>query len=215
MSGAMAFDGFGAASHAGQGVATANELEDILYDILATGVAPSAVPGALEAVQALLHEHARRRKSPAELMAFFERYGLPRTQDRIVQAVPTALSELPLPTTRAAFASAEIHAAEQALSSHASPANRNRLSWAFAAGALVLVGAAVGLGYVALRDMQAELVAAREDARSHAATLDAMQQEATRLRAGLEDNAAVVRRVDEKSELLLQTFAAPLDPAKR
>src|SRR5688572_4012749 len=62
---------------------TLGELEDQLYDLLATGVADANLPGAvLDAAQAFLHEHARDRKDVSEFLAFFEKHGLALRPER-------------------------------------------------------------------------------------------------------------------------------------
>jgi hypothetical protein len=55
-----------------------SELLDVLYEVLAQGVAPGS-PLTTAEVEQFLHEHARSPKSLADMLAFFERHGLPRT----------------------------------------------------------------------------------------------------------------------------------------
>jgi hypothetical protein len=61
---------------AGEAV-TEEQLLDVLYEIMAQGVDPTAQLKIGE-VERFLHEHARQRKPLAELMAFFARHGLSR-----------------------------------------------------------------------------------------------------------------------------------------
>src|SRR5262245_55976270 len=59
---------------------TVLELEDILYDILASGD-PSLPTGTLEAVQTFLHEHARSKRALPEFVAFFTKHKLSMVRD--------------------------------------------------------------------------------------------------------------------------------------
>jgi hypothetical protein len=52
------------------------ELLDVLYEVLAQGV-PAGSKITSADVERFLHEHARSRKSTAEMLAFFEQHGLP------------------------------------------------------------------------------------------------------------------------------------------
>ena len=60
---------------------TALELEDLLYDILASGADPSLPAGTLEAVQTFLHEHARSKHSLPEFVTFFTSHKLSMVRD--------------------------------------------------------------------------------------------------------------------------------------
>jgi hypothetical protein len=53
-----------------------DDLLDVLYEVLAQGVPPRSSLSR-EEVERFLHEHARERKSLAEMIRFFERHGLP------------------------------------------------------------------------------------------------------------------------------------------
>jgi hypothetical protein len=191
------------------------QLEDALYDIVATGVDPGAAPGALQAVQALLHEHARKRKSSAELLAFFEAYGLPLVSERLPGAVlPVALPPLPQHASMAG-GMPPTAAMQGSLVGFPAPGAQPRIwVWALAACALVGFGAAIGLGYSTVTAMRDELQNVRVQAASSAQTLQRVQSEAESLRGGLRENAALVRSVDKKSDLLIRSLLSPIDPAK-
>ena len=51
-------------------------MQDVLYDILATGIDPEQAQLPLDAIERFLHEHARANKSPDEFRAFFAQHGL-------------------------------------------------------------------------------------------------------------------------------------------
>ena len=59
-----------------ESVKTEAELLDVLYEVLAQGV-PAGSKLSTADVERFLHEHARARKSSAEMLAFFELHGLP------------------------------------------------------------------------------------------------------------------------------------------
>lgn len=53
-----------------------DDLLDVLYEVLAQGVPPRSSLSR-EEVERFLHQHARERKPIAEMLAFFDRHGLP------------------------------------------------------------------------------------------------------------------------------------------
>ena len=55
---------------------TESQLLDVLYEVLAQGVPPKGRL-TVEDVERFLHEHARAKKSVAEMLTFFEKHGLP------------------------------------------------------------------------------------------------------------------------------------------
>ncbi|HEX2677527.1 MAG TPA: hypothetical protein VHM19_12830 [Polyangiales bacterium] len=181
-------------------------MEDVLYDILATGVDPTAKVGTLEAVQVLLHEHARARKSQAELAAFFVEHGLPLAGERPRAPVialppiePAAISGIELmPSQRIAEPARSVSA---------------KLTWigvAFAAAVLLGTGVA---GYFALHDMRQELSRVKASSSVQASQLTQVKAEAATLRSAMTENAELMRSVDHKSDVLIQSLLSPLDPA--
>lgn len=190
---------------------SAADLEDLLYDILATGADPSLPAGTLEAVQAFIHEHARAKKSRAEFLAFFQAYALPtRPQSPALLALPPLemrgravetprlglLTEEPDPQLTAAVSVSE-----------------DRKWGVWAAAALALIG--FGLGSYAWLELHTELAAARAQSDRTAAELSHVRAEAGNLRAALDQNADAMQRVEHNSQLLLQSMASPLDPTRR
>lgn len=184
-------------------------LEDVLYDILASGVDPGSAPGTLEAVQFFLHEHARQRKSPAELVAFFDACGLSYGRD--LQHIPSA--DIALPPI-------ELHNSSAAISVNGLAApqqreSRNPWLWLASACALSLLGIAAAFAYATVTNMRAEIAQVRTNSATQAAALAQVNSEAQTLRANMAETTTLVRSVDQKSELLLQTLVSPLDPAAR
>jgi hypothetical protein len=188
---------------------TALELEDMLYDILANGADPALSPGVLEAVQTFLHEHARSRRSQAEFLAFFAQHRLPtvRQSPLSIALPPVERGPAVLHSVREAIEPFEVAPAPRR------PSPQRSSLGLLAAG--VVLAAISGGGAYAFATARAELARVHAEAEQTAAKLGAVQSEAAALRQALEQNAALVRQIDQRSELLLQTLASPLDPAAR
>ncbi len=189
------------------------ELEDMLYDILATGVEPTATVGTLEAVQAFLHQHARARKNHTELLSFFAENGLACAPER-ARVVAPALALLPMEDPSAQEESFDPSAAVSGMperSRSQGTSNLLRVGLAFAA---VLVLALGGLGYFAFSSMQHELARVHSQTGAQADELARVKADADSLRSAMHDNTELVRSVDHKSDVLIQTLLSPLDPQK-
>jgi hypothetical protein len=197
------------------------ELEDLLYDILASGADPSMPPDTLAAVQTFIHEHARGRHTRAEFLAFFAQHKLSTAkEDTLTFALPpmdpreprSAPLETTQPENSEAIAVAQAVASEPAITK--APMRSAGLAWIWAA-ALVALAAISGVAYFAVVLARAELERVRSEARANAALIERVQAETANLRQSVQQNAELVRRVDHKSELLLQTLVSPLDPNTR
>jgi hypothetical protein len=187
------------------------DLEDLLYDILASGFDPNLPAATLEAVQVFVHEHARSKKSQAEFLAFFEAHALPMRAER-----PSLLALPPLEMRGRAGESPELtlmpQSADPPLMQPAAYGGKRLGIWM---AACVTLTALIGLGYFATLQVRDEFARARAQAAQNAAALANVRAEAETLRAALRDNAQVMQRVEQKSELLLQSMASPLDPNAR
>lgn len=64
------------ASKRGAATPTEEQLLDVLYEVLAQGIPPRSSLTQAE-VETFLHQHARQTKPVGEMLAFFERHGLP------------------------------------------------------------------------------------------------------------------------------------------
>jgi hypothetical protein len=73
-------------------------MQDLLYDILATGVDCERTDAPIELVERFLHEHARSPKSVTDFRGFFAQHGL---TSRVSIAAPSEVASLP-PLLRAA-----------------------------------------------------------------------------------------------------------------
>lgn len=195
---------------------TVLELEDMLYDILASGADPSLEAGTLEAVQTFLHEHARSKRSHAEFIAFFATHGLAVAKEPTLQIAlpPMELrNQMPEPTYQVAEVASAAEAIEVAPVTRSSPGAANRgLGWLYGLAALAAIS---GGAFYALSRTEAAFERVHAEARANAERLAEVQAEAAGLRQSLQQNAEMVRRVDQKSELLLQSLVSPLDPNTR
>lgn len=193
------------------------ELEDMLYDILASGADPSLPDGTLEAVQTFLHEHARSKHTLAEFLAFFAKHGLSTVKETtLTLALPPILearsggTSVPFPQPNPAQPEPEpIEVAPVAVEKPRSP---RTLAWVCGIAALAAIS---GGGWFGFTTTRAELDRMREEQRATQRELARVQAEAASLRQSVEQNDSLVRRVDRKSELLLQTLVSPLDPNQR
>jgi hypothetical protein len=199
-----------------------NELEDVLFDLHSSGGIDSSLShDKLEAIQAFLHEHARERKTHEQFVAFFEKHTLPLQPER-----PNLLA-LPLVDARNRSARApllltpapedplltELAIAREpaAVSSKGRP---SALSWLWALGFGVVAGLLV-LGIGAVVELRAELQQLRAEATHGALQLEQLRAETERLRLQTQDNGQVLSRTEHKTQLLLQTVAAPLSENSR
>jgi hypothetical protein len=204
----------GPAAHAPRAAApSVQELEDALYDILAVGVDPGVAPGTLQSVQLLLHEHARSPKSQLELLAFFEKHGLPTARAAFESpGAGFALPSFSLPDVEPSPAAISgMHLDSESLPT-ARPATRTArlLRWTAAAAALALVGAAIGVGYTTLQSMRSELAGVRAESAVQQQVLSKVTAEAQTLRATVAQTTTLAAEAERKSELLLRTYASPL-----
>lgn len=206
---------------------TVLELEDLLYDILASGADPSLPAGTLEAVQTFLHEHARSKHSQQEFVTFFSSHKLSMARDtgfglslppidlRAPLRAPEPVLEPEAPTQaapRPVSVPLEPDPIEVAPVAIAPALRQGRvLTWAFAAAAL----AAISGGAIYAITAEAELERVRAEQRATAESLTRVQTELTRLRGSVEQSKELSRNADHKTELLLRSLVSPLDPAQR
>jgi hypothetical protein len=187
------------------------DLEDLLYDILASGADPNLGSKTLEAVQLFVHEHARNKKTHAEFVAFFEAQSLSMLPER------TALMALPPLEARGRAAetpslTALPRAPEPAFVTTA--AARSKGVWVWAALAAAVSGMAT-LTYFAALEVRAEFAQVRSEAERNAAELQRARAETEALRAELRMKALRLEQVEHKTDVLLQSFGSPLDPSIR
>ncbi|HET6340319.1 MAG TPA: hypothetical protein VFG30_44225 [Polyangiales bacterium] len=205
------------------------DLEDMLYDILASGADPNLPPGTLEAVQTFLHEHARSKRSLPEFVAFFASHKLSMVRDTgFGLSLPPVELRAPMRSSRSApEPEFEPTRAAAPVPRHVEPdpievapvapergeGYRRALAlWASAAAVLAAISGGALYAAISARD---ELEQVRAEQRATAAVMAQMQTEVVRLRGTVDQNAQISRNVDHKTELLLRTLVSPLDIQQR
>lgn len=193
---------------------------DTLYEILATGVEPPE-GAALERIEGFLHEHARNAKSQEEFVAFFERMALEvrppgeaRAPLRVLEPLPAV--EPPPP----AFAEPVLPELEADVDDVTHPAiqvsaraERHSQAFSIVAALLLLgVGAILGWGYVAMSQLRADVARAQAQAADNRIAIEQVEERADEIRAQVDETAAVIRRFERKSDVLLDALLpAPVE----
>jgi hypothetical protein len=195
-------------------VPTLPDLEDTLYDILASGTDPNLSDGTFEAVQTFVHEHARSRKSHSEFIAFFEARSLP------FRAPAPSLFALPPLETRGPSVETPVlptipQAAEPSLLVTAANSGSRRPSWLWPALTLAAVSCGGAFGYVGLIQVQSQLTELRTEATRGESALARLEAENVELRARVRESAQQLQRIEHKTDLLLRAFASPINPNPR
>ena len=196
-------------------------MQDVLYDILATGLdTEHAVP--LDAVERFLHEHARNAKSADDFRAFFAQHGL-SVASRALKAPPVALPPItppvvvpdvpvvkfpvelskpePLPAM-AAFPTALPDELELA----AQPRKTQPWLWA----ALILLAGGVSAlayqGYATITRLEHRLAAADSANKNDRATIDELRTKTASLETEVAAGGEELQRVDDKSNMIIQSL---------
>ncbi|MGD8863684.1 MAG: hypothetical protein PVI30_26955 [Myxococcales bacterium] len=203
--------------------AEVQQMQDVLYDILATGMDPEQDDVPVEEIERFLHEHARAAKSGAEFRAFFERHGLSLRLADVDAPAPPSLSLPPLPAPVSAPVlqlpvqqeppggpEQQMVPPTPALPQAQGPAGDPRPSRAVPllgiAVALLLAGLAVviWLGLGALERMQQELLRAEQRSNDNARVIDELEGRAAGIQSSIEANGQLIDRMERKSDLLIE-----------
>lgn len=210
-------------------------LQDILYDIVATGGADAVVDVPVDEVERFLHEHARDTKSEADFVAFFAQHGLPTHVTPTVVGLnapaplpasqaPAAAPRPPAPITTApgsvAMATpppppppiAHQRAAARQSGAFRVEGTRSRgVLWALLVVIAVLLGGLLGLGFELYQSMRAELRETRDLGAAQQRFIEQLDGRTSHLQADVSRNGALIEHVDSRSELLVDSLLpAPL-----
>jgi hypothetical protein len=213
-------------------------MQDLLYDILATGIDAERSDVSVESIERFLHEHARSAKTLAQFRAFFAQHGL---TSRIAAPNAPDIGALP-PLLRVApkgappeLTAAEPLRAERALA--AAPAfdaddshpvrfdlppplptrpraGRHLASLALALGFLV-VGASVYAGALHLLEMRAELARSEEKAQENRVLIESLRAQTIGFESSLAANGELIQRMEQKSDLVLDSLEQAAQQKKR
>jgi len=208
-------------------------LQDILYDMLASGMDAEQTGVTTEEVERFLHEHAREAKTLSEFQAFFERHGLdadPRTHESAVLELPpistsreplsspanslAALTpELPIELT---LADIEESGFEAPLQSPAPTRFRvPRAIWI----AIGCVGIALLLlalrGYATMTALRSELDRASERHQQDRSAIQRLSDQTATLESNVAATGELVQRMDQKSDVLIDLVMTKRNQSRR
>lgn len=217
------------ASSAPSGASEARQvqaMQDLLYDILATGVDSESTDVSVETIEAFLHEHARVPKSSAEFRAFFAQQGL--TSRMPVPAPPAVAALPPLKRVVAPPPQPRPSSVPPALPMSANvmpmfddamhpvridvaplPIERRRsrplLGLALAATALV-VAATLYAGSLHLLELRTDMARSEEEARQNRALIESLRAQTVSFESSLAANGQLIERMEQKSDLVLDSL---------
>jgi hypothetical protein len=201
-------------------------MQDLLYDILATGVDSERTDVAIETIEAFLHEHARVPKSLAEFRGFFAQHGLtsrvpsPVPQvatlpplKRAVPAPPVASASHPPPAlppsvnARQLFDDALQHPVRIDVAPLPIERRRSRplIGLAIATTALIIAGCLYA-GSLHLLELRADMARADEEARESRELIKKLREQTVTFESSLAANGQLIQRMEQKSDLVLDTL---------
>lgn len=207
-------------------------LADALYEIVSSGGGLGMPRQAVVQVERFLHEHARKPKSRAEFVAFFEAQTLPLPDGANGFAEPT-LSELsfgrmPIPRAPedprplsldvmrelAEATNPRIELPEPQVS--ARPTVASLAPWVILAVVVGLCGAGAWWGYETLTGLRGELREAERRGdesqrvvRELQGRAQALEDRAEGIQSSIAASAELMQRMDQKSDLLLERLPEP------
>ncbi len=198
-------------------------MQDVLYDLLALGVDPDQQDVPSAQIESFLHEHARAPKGREEFLSFFATHGLSLRTSMAYAATEVRLPPLARaeeePAASVSFPQAHALAepepepatgAHRALAAAAAPRSGVRIvAWSAAALALALVGLAGWYGYATVSALRGELQRVRGHAERDRQAVQALRDHAAGLESSVAATSELVQRVDQKSDLLLESLLPP------
>lgn len=199
-------------------------MQDVLYDILANGMDPDRADVPTQEVERFLFEHARAPKSRDEFRAFFAAHALSLTTSRaeaglvlppiersperdMPARLPVELSTLAQQAPESMFESFEI--TETRVRKPARAGLFAVLSCAIAA-----VGCAAYYGYTTIDQLQHELERTAARGLEQQQALDLLRDRAAGLESSVAATGELVQRMDQKSDLLIDSLLPPEAPPK-
>jgi hypothetical protein len=218
-------------------------MQDVLYDILATGLDPDQSDAPSEAIERFLFEHARAAKTAEEFRAFFATHGLSvraRAQEpvalsvalpEITRAVEPMPARMPVELDASPLESVEpFELAEPVTGAHKlvidvddedfMPARRSgrgltAAAWCAALCVVALCGAAAYYGYDTILALRGEVERTNARHEQDRAAIAALQDQAAGLETSVSATGDLLQRVDQKSDFLVQSLLEEQAKAKR
>lgn len=207
-------------------------MQDVLYDILATGIDPEQTNVPIEAIEQFLFEHARAAKTREQFRAFFAEHGLTVSAPQLAEAVrsvaplpPISRAADELPKPRLAVAArvadedddesvAELPPHLSLVPAAAAPAAALRTgartgliaTWVTLGCLTIAVGILAAGSYVMVNELRAEVQRTAHQGQQDRAELKALRDHAAGLESSVAATGELVERVDQKSDLLLESL---------
>jgi hypothetical protein len=194
-------------------------MQDVLYDILATGIDPEQSQASTADIERFLFEHARSPKTAAEFCAFFARNGLSLRAPKVQPSVSLSLPPLPRATeddaapmpVELATRRAPTDPFEASLPSLATPAptleRRRPVALWVALGALgALLGLAAWQGHQTITELRGELDRTAARGAQDRAALQSLHDQTVGLESSVAATGELVERMDQKSDLLIDSL---------
>ena len=214
---------------------TLEAMQDVLYDILANGIDPDQTEVSTPAVEQFLFEHARAPKTLPEFQAFFAAQGLTvRTASPLAKAavsLPPLLPRAPKSDDMPVQLPVELQLAAPAprpmpvespiaveITSEAPPPPRRKpvyiALWAGLAVLGAMLAAAASYGHATITRLEKELDRAAQEGRDNRAGLEVLRHDAVGLESSVAATGELVKRVDQKSDLLIESLLPPEGSAR-
>lgn len=203
-------------------------MQDLLYDILATGVDSERTDVSIETIEAFLHEHARTPKSVADFRAFFAQQGLTSRMPSPVPAVaalpplkrvaaaqplavaassvPPPLPPSPIGAMPALFDDA-MHPVRIDIAPQPIERRRSRplIGLAIATTALI-IAATLYAGSLHLMEMRADMARSEDEARQNRALIESLRAQTVTFESSLAANGQLIQRMEQTSDLVLDSL---------
>jgi hypothetical protein len=202
-------------------------MQDLLYDILATGVDSERTDVSIEAIEAFLHEHARTPKSVADFRGFFAQQGLTSRMPSPVPAVavlppltrvaPAQMPQAPRPSSVPPELPMAAHAVQLfdetmhpvRIDIAPQPIERRRsrplIGLAIATTALI-IAATLYTGSLHLMEMRADVARSEDEARQNRALIESLRAQTVTFESSLAANGQLIQRMEQKSDLVLDSL---------
>jgi hypothetical protein len=211
--------------------ATTDEmLQDILYDILATGIDARQTSVAPEDIERFLHEHARAPKSAAEFREFFDRHGLHAD----TRTAESAILELPPITTPREASPQSVEPPIELTLSDIDPAGfaddpfelkrvpppprrvvPRGAAWLIVALLAIAFALLTWRGVATVSELRAEVSRASVRHQQDRSALRRLSDQTANLESSVAATGELVQRMDQKSDLLIDSLLARPKPAAK
>jgi len=222
--------GVTAAAQATTAAEATEAMQDVLYDILAVGVDPEQGDAPTEHIERFLFEHARSPKSAAEFEAFFVQHGLNARRS----AAPSSDAGFALPPLESppldeapavlqfpvdeVYVRDELPTGQHALLSVEAPPPRPWGLYAMGAALVLLclgLGAIAWVGHGIIGELRGDLnrAAARSDLQER--VIDQLEGRAAGIQSSIEANGQLIHRMEQKSDLLIDTLVTEPEPPRK